>query len=48
MQRSRMLGAIPPLPHYAFIAELKKHKDNFTLPCPLTVSENAFHYSVLK
>jgi hypothetical protein len=31
--RSRICGAIPPLPQYAFIAwYLVKHKDNFSLP----------------
>jgi hypothetical protein len=29
--RSRMRGAIPPLPHYVFVAWcLVKHRDNFT------------------
>jgi hypothetical protein len=33
--RSRMRGAIPPLPQYVFMAWcLVKHRDNFTFPLP--------------
>jgi hypothetical protein len=32
--RLRMRGAIPPLPHYVFMAWfLVKHRDNFTYTC---------------
>jgi hypothetical protein len=34
----RMLGDIPPLPQYAFMAWfLVKHRDNFTFTCTITI-----------
>jgi hypothetical protein len=42
--RSRMRGAIPPLPQYVFMAWcLVKHRDNFTLPLWSPVSFFSYH-----
>jgi hypothetical protein len=46
MPRSRMHGAIPPLPQYIFMAWcLVKHRDNFTLPFTLLQKRDVKGYA---